>query len=80
MDVIPRIIWRVELHDPIDFGDIQASCCDVGAEQDAGFGVAEFEERVGSFLLLLLSLIETTEESPHVHANGSKRSVNGAWV
>lgn len=34
MDVIPRIVGRVELDDPVDARDVQSSRGDVGAEQD----------------------------------------------
>ena len=56
MDVITRVVRRVKLHDPIHPGDIQTSRCNIRAEKDASFGVDEFEEGVGSFLLLLFSL------------------------
>jgi hypothetical protein len=56
VDVVTRVIRRVKLDDPVDLGDIETSRCDVCAKKDTGRGVAEFEEGVGSFLLLLLSL------------------------
>ena len=57
MNVVSRIIRRVELNDPIDFGNIESTSGDVGAEEDSGRGVTEFEESVGSLLLLLLALL-----------------------
>jgi len=44
------------LNDPIDFGNIESTSGDVGAEEDSGRGVTEFEESVGSLLLLLFTL------------------------
>jgi hypothetical protein len=57
VDVVSRVIRRVKLDDPVDLGDIETSRCDVCAEENTGWGVAEFKEGVGSFLLLLLSLV-----------------------
>ena len=56
MNVISRIVRRIELNDPVDLGDIKTSSGDVRAEEDTGWRVAELEEGVGTFLLLLLSL------------------------
>lgn len=44
------------MDDPVDFRDIESSSGDVCTEEDSGRGVAEFEESVGSFLLLLFTL------------------------
>jgi len=56
MDVVSRIIRRIELDDPVYFGDVETSSGDVGAEEGSGWSVAEFEEGGGSFLLFLFSL------------------------
>lgn len=57
VDVVTRIIRRIELDDPVDFGNVEASSGDICAEEVACRGVAEFEEGVGTLLLLLLALI-----------------------
>jgi large-conductance mechanosensitive channel len=57
VDVVARVVWGVELDDPVDFGDVETTGGDVCAEERALVSVAEFEERVCPFLLLLLALI-----------------------
>jgi hypothetical protein len=56
VDIVARIVGRVELDDPVDGGDVEAAGGDVCAEERAVGRVAELEERVGAFLLLLLAL------------------------
>ena len=56
MDVVARVVGGVVLDDPVDGGDVEAAGCDVGAEEGTLGGVAEFEEGVGAFLLLLLAV------------------------
>jgi hypothetical protein len=56
MDIVSRVIRRVELNDPIDFGNIETSCCYVCAKEVACRSVTELEEGVGSFLLFLFAL------------------------
>ena len=56
MDVIAWVVRRVVLNNPVHARNIQSSCCDVCAEKDTRFGVAELEERVCSLLLLLFAL------------------------
>ena len=56
VNVISRVVRRVELNDPVDLGNIESSSGDVGTEEDPSRRVTEFEEGVGSLLLLLLSL------------------------
>lgn len=56
MDVITRVIRRVVLYYPVYPGDVKSSRGDVRTEKNPGLGVAEFEERVCPFLLLLLAL------------------------
>jgi len=50
------VIWRIDLDDPVDRGDVQTSRRHVRTQQDGLFGVAELEKRLGTFCLLLLSL------------------------
>jgi hypothetical protein len=57
VNVIARIIGRVELDDPVDLGDIESTSGDVGTEKVAGRSVAKLEECVGSLLLLLFPLL-----------------------
>ena len=56
MDVIPRIVRRVELHNPVHSGNIETSRRDVRADEGAVRGVAEFEEGVGALLLFLFAV------------------------
>jgi hypothetical protein len=56
VDVVSGVVRRVELDDPVDFGDVEPSGGDVCAEKGSGGGVAEFEEGGGSLLLFLLAL------------------------
>lgn len=58
MDVITRVVWWIELHDPIYARDVEAAGSNICAEQDTRFRIDEFEECVGALLLLLLSLDE----------------------
>lgn len=56
VDVVSRIIRRIELDDPVDLGDVESSSGDVRAEEGSSGSVAELEEGRGSLLLFLLSL------------------------
>lgn len=56
VDVVARVIRRVELDDPVDLGDVESTRSHVRAEEDARGRVAELEEGVGALLLLLLPL------------------------
>jgi hypothetical protein len=56
VDVVFRIIWRVVLDDPVNFREIQASLCDISAQQDSLLCLAELEISGSSLLLLLLSM------------------------
>lgn len=56
MNVISRVIWWVELDDPVYTGYIEATRSDVCTEEDACFCVTELEEGVCAFLLLLFAL------------------------
>lgn len=56
MDVIARIIRRVELDNPVNFGNVKPTCGYVSAEQDTSGCIAELEERVRAFLLFLFPL------------------------
>ena len=56
VDVFLGIVRRVELDDPVDVGDVQASRCHVCAQEDAGVRVAKLEEGRRPFGLLLFAL------------------------
>lgn len=57
VNVIARIVWRIELDYPIHLGDVKPSSGYVCAEQGPSLGIAELEECVGAFLLFLLTLL-----------------------
>lgn len=40
VDVLPGVVRRVELDDPVHGGDVQAARRDIRAQQDAGGGLA----------------------------------------
>lgn len=56
MDVVSGIIRRVELDDPVNLGDVETTCSDVGTEEDTSGGIDELKESVCTLLLLLLTL------------------------
>ena len=56
MDVVPRVIWWVNLQDPIHRRNIETSCCDIRADECAMCRIAEFKEGICSLLLLLLAV------------------------
>ena len=56
VNVVSRVIRRVELDDPVDSRNIETTGSHVGTDQGSGLCVAEFEEGVGALLLLLLSV------------------------
>lgn len=56
VNVVPRVIGRVKLNNPVHSGDIQASSSHVSANQGTLLGVAKFEEGVGALLLFLLAV------------------------
>ena len=56
MDVVARVIGRVELDDPVDARNVESSSGDVRTEEDALLRVAELEEGVCPLLLFLLAL------------------------
>ena len=56
VDVLLGVVGRVELHDPVDVGDVEASGGHVGAQQDAGVLVAVLEEGLRPLRLLLFTL------------------------
>jgi hypothetical protein len=56
MNVIFRIIGRVILNDPVNLGEVEASLCDIRAEKDSCFSLAELEVGRSTLLLLLLSM------------------------
>lgn len=66
MDVISRIVWWVELDDPVNGGNVETSSSDVCAEQDALVGIGELKESLRPLGLFLVSLRPPTSESAHV--------------
>ena len=56
MNVIFRIIRRIELYDPVNFWEIETSLGYICANQDSFLGLAELKVRRGSLLLLLLAM------------------------
>ena len=56
VNVVSRVIRRVELDDPVDLGDIETSCRNVRTQQNTLFGIAELKEGICTLLLLLLAL------------------------
>lgn len=56
VNVVARIIRRVELDDPVNSGDIETTSSNVRADQGTLCGVAELKEGVGALLLLLLAV------------------------
>lgn len=56
VDVVTRVIRRVELDDPVNSRDVKTTSCNVSTEQGALLGVGEFEEGVCSLLLLLFAM------------------------
>ena len=56
VDVVAGIIRRIELDDPVDGGNVEATGGNVRADEGALGGVAELEEGVGALLLLLLAV------------------------
>ena len=56
VNVISGVIRRVELHNPVNGRNIQTTRCNIGTDQSALLGVAEFEKGVCALLLLLLAV------------------------
>jgi hypothetical protein len=56
VNVVTRVIRRVELDNPVNRRNIKTTSGDVSADQCALLGVTELEEGVGSLLLLLLAV------------------------
>jgi len=56
MDVISWIVGWIILDYPVDGRDIEASGCDVGAQESSVGCIREFKERAGSSFLLLFAL------------------------
>ena len=59
VDVVFGVVWRVELHDPVDARDVEATRGHVGAQQSGRRRLAELQERRGALGLLLLALSPT---------------------
>lgn len=62
MDVLSRIVWGVELDDPVYSRDVKSASSNICGEQYARFSVDEFEKCVGSLLLFLFALRRWTLE------------------
>ena len=56
VDVVFGVVWRVELHDPVDARDVEAARGHVGAQHNGRRRLAELQERGGALRLLLLAL------------------------
>jgi len=56
VNVVSRVIRRVELDNPVNSGNVETTGSHVGTDQSSCLCVAEFEESVGAFLLLLLAV------------------------
>jgi hypothetical protein len=56
VNVVSRVIRRVELYNPVNSRDIETTGCNIGTDQSALLGVAEFEKGVCALLLLLLAV------------------------
>lgn len=63
MHVGVDLIWNVELNDPVYHWEVEASGCNVCAEQDSVPFFAESEVDCHSFLLLLMALQLIKRES-----------------
>lgn len=56
MNILPRIIRRVKLNDPIHRGNIQSSRRHIRTQQYPSLGIDKFEKGVGPFLLFLTAV------------------------
>ena len=56
MNIVIRIIGRVELNDPIDLREVKASLGNIGAQKNACFGLAELKVGRSTLLLFLLAV------------------------
>ena len=56
MDVVVRVIWRVELHDPVNLREVETSLSHVRANEDARLALIEVEVGRRTLLLLLLAM------------------------
>lgn len=56
VDVIIRVIWGVELDNPVNFGKVEAPLRDIRAQQNTSLGLAELKVGGGPFLLFLLAV------------------------
>jgi len=56
MNIITGIIWRVELYNPINVREIEASLSYISAEKNSSFSLAKFKISRSSLLLFLLSM------------------------
>lgn len=56
VDVISGIIRRIKLDDPVNLGNVETTCSDVGTEENSSRGIDEFKESVCTLLLFLFTL------------------------
>lgn len=56
VDVVSRIIRRIKLDDPVNLGNVETTCSDVGTEENTSRGIDEFKESVCTLLLFLFTL------------------------
>ena len=61
MDVVARVVWWIELYNPINLGNIQTASGDVGAKKDTSRRIAKFKESICPFLLLLFTLVTMSD-------------------
>jgi hypothetical protein len=56
VNVLPWVIRRIILNNPVNSGNIKTTGSDISAEKNPSLSIDEFKECVGALLLLLLSL------------------------
>ena len=56
MNIVPGIIRRIKLHNPVHGGNVKASSGNICTYQGALLGIAELEKGIGPFLLFLLAV------------------------
>lgn len=56
VNVVIRIIGRVVLDNPVDFGEVKSTLRNICTEQNAGLRLAELQVSACAFLLLLLTV------------------------
>ena len=56
MYILLNIKWRIKLHNPINFGNIESSGGNIRAKQHSRLHLTELKESGGPFLLFLLAV------------------------